>query len=102
MKKSRLVATFGTALVLTLAVSASASAATYEVHACRLPSGAPAPANGWTTYGQRAVSQIRCPGGAMTSTSADGQHSAGSLLGFAFAAPTGQRSLVTSDMPTAR
>ena len=48
---------------------AGASAATYEVHACRLPSGAPAPAHGWTTVTRSpgAASQINCPGGAMTS-----------------------------------
>jgi hypothetical protein len=76
-------------LGLLLAISSRASAATYEVSACRLPSGTPAPANGWTTYGTRAASQINCPGGAMTSKPAAGQHSARALLGFEFAAPAG-------------
>jgi len=77
-------------LMLASVVAVDASAATYEVHACRLPSGAPAPAHGWTRIGgPEAVSQINCPGGGMTSRPADGEHALGRLLGFSFTAPTG-------------
>lgn len=79
-------------LFVTLVVPTDAQAAIYEVHACRLPSGAPAPAHGWTTTTDPppgAVSEINCPGGAMTSQPAAGQHNQGSMLGFSFTAPSG-------------
>jgi hypothetical protein len=79
-------------LVVTTVFPGHASAGIYEVHACRLPSGAPAPADGWTTTspsGPGAISEINCPGGAMTSQPAAGAHNKGYLLGFLFTAPPG-------------
>jgi hypothetical protein len=79
-------------LLMTWIGAADALGATYEVHVCRLPSGAPAPAHGWTTTstsGPGAVAEIDCPGGAMTLTPAAGEHIQGHLLGFSFTAPPG-------------
>jgi hypothetical protein len=90
--KAGLAVAIGTALLATSIVPTDARSAIYEVHACRLPSGTPAPAHGWTTtsaYGPGAVSQINCPGGAMTSHPAAGEHNQRSLLGFSFTAPSG-------------
>lgn len=92
MKGMRLGLAVGTLLLATSIGAAAASAATYEVHACRLPSGAPAPAHGWTTtsaFGPGTVSEINCPGGSMTSRPATGEHNEGYLLGFSFTAPAG-------------
>lgn len=92
MSKAGRTVAIGILLVLTSACATDASAAVYEVHACRLPSGASAPAHGWTITsgsGPGAVSAINCPGGAMTSRPADGQHIKGTLLGFSFTAPPG-------------
>lgn len=89
VKKRGMIVALRALLVVTFVFSSEASAATYEVHACRLPSGEPAPAHGWTTYGLQAASQIGCPGTAMTSRPLDGQHTPGTLLGFAFTAPVG-------------
>lgn len=88
VRRAGLATAIGTVLLGTCVLASAARAATYEVNACRLPSGAPAPAYGWTTYGQGA-SRIKCPGGAMTSQPAAGQHSVGSLFGFVFTAPPG-------------
>ncbi len=92
MRKTRVAVGLGMALLATSIVPTGAQSAIYEVHACRLPSGAPAPAHGWTTtsaYGPGAVSQINCPGGAMTSQPAAGQHNQNTLHGFSFTAPPG-------------
>jgi hypothetical protein len=92
MKRAGVALAIGTALLATSIAPTDARSAIYEVNACRLPSGAPAPAHGWTTtsdYRPGAVSQINCPGGAMTSQPAAGQHNHGSLLGFSFTAPSG-------------
>ena len=92
MKRVELVIATGAVLLATAIVSPDARSAIYEVHACRLPSGAPAPAHGWTTtsaYGPGALSRINCPGGAMTSQPAAGDHNQKHLLGFSFTAPTG-------------
>jgi len=81
----------GLALIATQSVR-SASAATYDVHACRLPNGTAAPALGWAATGPStpgAVLSINCPGGAMTGRPADGTHAAGTLHGFYFDAPAG-------------
>jgi hypothetical protein len=88
VRRARLATAISTVLLVTSVLAANARAATYEVSACRLPAGAPAPAHGWTTYGA-GVSRINCPGGAMTSQPPAGQHSAGSLFGFVFTAPPG-------------
>ena len=77
-------------LLVTSIGAADALGAVYEVHACRLPSGAPAPAHGWTpTSASGAVSEIDCPGGAMTLRPTAGEHNKGGLLGFTFTAPPG-------------
>jgi len=71
----------------------TAVAANYDVHACRLPNGSAAPANGWTPTsvgGPEAVQlSIGCPGGAMTGRTGAGTHEDQQLLGFSFAAPPG-------------
>jgi hypothetical protein len=65
-----------------------ASAAIYEVHACRLPSGAPAPANGWSvTTG--AIASLNCPGGTMTVRTPGGTIGKGWRYGISFTAPPG-------------
>jgi hypothetical protein len=88
LRRAGIVAAIGTALAATCHLAAAAHAATYEVSACRLPSGAPAPAYGWATYGP-GPSRINCPGGAMTSQPPAGQHTVGSMFGFVFTAPPG-------------
>ena len=65
-----------------------AEAASYEVHACRVPSGAPAPAHGWSSTG-KAVASMNCPGGAMTVRAPAGSHGPGWSYGLAFSAPSG-------------
>ena len=62
--------------------------AIYEVHACRLPSGAPAPAHGWSATTQ-AIASIDCPGGKMTVRTPPGTHSPGWQYGVSFSAPPG-------------
>ena len=69
-----------------------AVAGTYDVHACRLPNGSAAPANGWTPTivgGPEAVLSIGCPGGAMTGRTGAGTHPDHQLIGFSFTAPPG-------------
>jgi hypothetical protein len=90
VRRFGLIITIGGLLVGLFALPADATAASYEVHACRLPSGTAAPAHGWTTttaFGPGAISKIDCPGGAMTSRPANGEHNIGYLLGFSFTAP---------------
>jgi hypothetical protein len=72
-----------------LAISTPAAlGAIYEVHACRLPNGAGAPANGWTpTTG--AIASVDCPGGKMTVRTPPGAHSPGWRYGLSFSAPPG-------------
>jgi hypothetical protein len=83
----------GLVLVLPAAQSpGTASGATYDVHACRLPNGAPAPALGWTATGPStpgATLSIDCPGGAMSGRPSAGTHARGQLHGFSFVAPSG-------------
>src|SRR5215217_7180937 len=70
----------------------SASAATYDVHACRLPNGVAAPANGWmatSAGGPEAVLSMDCPGGAISGRIGSGTHEIGQLYGFSFTAPPG-------------
>jgi hypothetical protein len=69
-----------------------AHGATYDVHACRLPNGAPAPALGWTGTGPSspgATLSLNCPGGTMSGRAAAGTHPRGALHGFSFLAPAG-------------
>jgi len=72
-----------------LSISAPAAlGAIYEVHACRLPNGAAAPAYGWSaTTG--AIASIDCPGGKMTLRTPPGTHSPGWRYGLTFSAPPG-------------
>lgn len=83
----------GTALCMAVAVGLFISppavlGAIYEVHACRLPNGAAAPAHGWSaTTG--AIASIDCPGGKMTVRTPPGTHSPGWRHGLTFSAPPG-------------
>ena len=66
-------------------------AAIYEVHTCRVPSGAPAPAHGWAPLGAGTIVSIGCPGGKLTVRTPPGTHSPRSRYGVAFSAPSGTR-----------
>src|SRR3954447_13666844 len=71
-----------------LMATPTASGAVYEVHACRLPNGAPAPANGWSvTTG--AIATVNCPGGVITVRTPSGTMSPGWRYGVEFVAPEG-------------
>ena len=83
-----------TLVSLTMGVVGEAQAARYDVHACRVPSGAAVPASGWlptiATLGGRALASIDCPGAGMTSSPTAGTYERdGSLFGFEFSAPSG-------------
>ena len=69
----------------------AAAAATYDVHACRVPSGLPAPAHGWSPVTPATVASLNCPGGMMSIRTPPGTHSPGWQYGVGFNAPTGTR-----------
>ena len=69
----------------------SAVAAIYEVHACRLPNGAPAPAHGWAPQYAGTIVSIGCPGGKLTVRTPPGTHSPGWRGGIGFTAPADTR-----------
>jgi hypothetical protein len=78
--------------LLQTCTTGTAVAANYDVHACQLPNGSAAPANGWTPTtvgGPEAVLSIGCPGGAMTGRTGSGTHADQQLIGFSFVAPPG-------------
>jgi hypothetical protein len=80
--------------ILSMATPA-ASGAVYVVHACRLPNGAAAPANGWSvTTG--AIATVNCPGGVITARTPSGTTSPGWRYGIEFVAPKGT-SIVSYD-----
>ena len=69
-------------------VAPAASGAVYEVHACRLPNGDPAPALGWkATAGS--VASLNCPGGRMAVRAPVGTTAFGDGYGLTFQAPSG-------------
>jgi hypothetical protein len=80
----------GLAIGLAAVTAAPADAGTYDVHACRTPSGAAAPADGWTAAANGAFmyAAVGCPGGTL-SASADPAvvHARGSTLAFRFDPP---------------
>ena len=51
------------AVLASLSMATPAASAKYEVHACRLPNGDPAPALGWKALAG-SVASINCPGAA--------------------------------------
>ncbi len=75
-------------------VAGRAEAGTYDVHACRTPGGAAAPADGWSAgaAGAYMYANVGCPGGVL-SAAADPAvgHARGSSLSFTFTAPAGTR-----------
>jgi hypothetical protein len=93
MNRPSLSGLVGLIVVFTAAQSAgTAAGATYDVHACQLPSGTAAPALGWTGTGPSspgATLSINCPGGTMSGRAAAGTHPRGALHGFSFRAPAG-------------
>lgn len=66
----------------------AASGAVYEVHACRLPNGDPAPALGWKALAG-SVASINCPGGRMAVRVPAGTTAFGGEYGLSFRAPSG-------------
>ena len=74
--------------------AAPAEAGTYDVHACRTPAGAAAPADGWSasTAGVYMYASTGCPAGSMSAASDPAVgHVRGSLLSFTFTAPASTR-----------
>jgi hypothetical protein len=106
----RSIGTIVAAALLALVPAAEATAATYDVHACRTPNGTGVPANGWTataaTLGGYARLVVACPGGGMAIRPAERRHRRdGALLGFEFTAPAdttivGWRRVVDGEIPT--
>ncbi len=84
------------AVLASLLIATSAtSGAVYVVHACRLPNGAAAPANGWSvTTG--AIATVNCPGGVITVRAPAATTSPGWRYGIEFVAPKGT-SIVSYD-----
>jgi hypothetical protein len=81
----------GIAFAILASVSTAAPAAfgaIYEVHACRLPNGDPAPALGWTATGG-AIASLNCPGGRMALRAPVGTTAFGDAYGLSFQAPPG-------------
>jgi hypothetical protein len=78
-------------LMLFFGAASDGQASPYEVHACRLPDGTPAPTSGWTsdgiTYGAGMAASLNCLAGSMTAVSSEGNHARGSAAGFRFDAP---------------
>jgi hypothetical protein len=74
-----------------LVTPATVEGAIYEVNACRLPNGAPAPARGWVPEGVSLppgmALSIACPGGSITGIPGEGAHPRGVFRGAAFEAP---------------
>ncbi len=70
------------------AAAPAASGAVYEVHACRLPNGDPAPAWGWKAIAG-SVASINCPGGRMAVRVPAGTTAFGDEHGLSFQAPSG-------------
>jgi hypothetical protein len=66
----------------------AAFGAVYEVHACRLPNGDPAPALGWKALAG-SVASINCPGGRMAVRVPAGTTAFGDEFGLSFRAPSG-------------
>ena len=77
------------AVVASLSVAAPPTfGAVYEVHACRLPNGDPAPALGWKALAG-SVASINCPGGRMAVRVPAGTTAFGDEYGLSFQAPSG-------------
>ena len=77
------------AVLANLSVAAPAAfGAVYEVHACRLPNGDPAPALGWKALAG-SVASINCPGGRMAVRVPAGTTAFGDEFGLSFRAPSG-------------
>lgn len=94
MRSLRVATALGLAMVALMLVASEASAARYEVHACRLPDGTPIPASGWEMTGaslsEDVAATIDCPGGGMSTHVTSGTHQRdGSLFGFELSAPPG-------------
>src|SRR5688572_5893919 len=79
----------GLAIVIVMLTAAGQTkAAVYEVHACRLPDGRPAPAFGWSVNAI-AITSNDCPGGTFRLRTPPGTYNPGSRFGFSFTAPPG-------------
>jgi hypothetical protein len=92
MRFTALATTFAVAAVLT---PAAAHAGTYDVYACRLPDGSPAPTDGWTSFAtstyEPATNELGnacASGGALTARMPGGAPSGGEV-GWAFDPPPG-------------
>jgi hypothetical protein len=77
------------------AAAANAQAGQYHVYACRMPSGEPAPADGWapTAIGPSSFAEDTCqqPGGALVAALGDTARTANSgIATWAFEAPGGE------------
>jgi hypothetical protein len=82
------------ALALCAGLATDAEAGTYDVHACRTPGGAAAPADGWSagTAGTFMYARTDCPAGAIAAASDPAvQHERGAVLSFTFTAPGNTR-----------